>query len=237
MTAPTSMVDGYAFAPTFSIWTTIEECLNPPIVFDRARGGFFTTEPFSEPEVFTFPDGIGPLECVNVEHEEVLLMPRWIDCNRVTFKYGLGTSSSNVLRVLHQVGSRRDGPGAGARRRGEPSGRGRRVPSGPGAARRQDARHDVRRHARHWHRHGRRAASDVPVPRGRQRRLDARLRMPGGRVADGAQPRDRARARRRPARGRVRACSAPRRSTPCRSSTCSPEYGSPHAMEERQPAG
>jgi len=98
------VVDGYAFAPTFSIWTTIEECLNPPIVFDRARGGLYTTEPFSEPEVFTFPAGIGPLECVNVEHEEVLLIPRWIDCNRVTFKYGLGPEFVNVLRVLHQVG-------------------------------------------------------------------------------------------------------------------------------------
>jgi len=46
--------------------------------------------PFSEPEVFDFPEGNGPVECVNVEHEEVLLMPRWIDCERVTFKYGLG---------------------------------------------------------------------------------------------------------------------------------------------------
>ena len=24
-------VDGYEFAPSFSIWTTIEECLNPPV--------------------------------------------------------------------------------------------------------------------------------------------------------------------------------------------------------------
>ncbi|MEX0663966.1 MAG: saccharopine dehydrogenase C-terminal domain-containing protein [Acidimicrobiia bacterium] len=97
-------VDGYEFAPTFSIWTTIEECLNPPIVYDQAHGGFFTTEPFSEPEIFDFPDGIGPLECVNVEHEEVLLVPKWIDCNRVTFKYGLGDEFINVLRVLHAVG-------------------------------------------------------------------------------------------------------------------------------------
>ena len=65
------------FAPSFSIWTTIEECLNPPVVWEKDReGGLFTTAPFSEPEVFDFPDGIGPVECVNVEHEEVLLMPR-----------------------------------------------------------------------------------------------------------------------------------------------------------------
>jgi len=97
-------VEGYAFAPTFSIWTTIEECLNPPIVYDRAHGGFFTTEPFSEPEIFDFPDGIGPLECVNVEHEEVVLVPKWIDCSRVTFKYGLGDEFIEVLKTLHKLG-------------------------------------------------------------------------------------------------------------------------------------
>ena len=96
-------VEGYAFAPTFSIWTTIEECLNPPVVWERGRG-WFTTEPFSEPEVFDFPGGIGPVECVNVEHEEVLLIPRWIDCNRVTFKYGLGDEFIEVLQVLHKTG-------------------------------------------------------------------------------------------------------------------------------------
>ena len=96
-------IDGYAFAPTFSIWTTIEECLNPPVIYEKSRG-FFTTEPFSEPETFHFPEGIGPLECVNVEHEEVLLIPRVIDCNRVTFKYGLGDEFIDVLRTLHLVG-------------------------------------------------------------------------------------------------------------------------------------
>src|SRR5690349_24432409 len=66
-----------------------EECLNPPVIYEKDRG-WFTTEPFSEPEIFDFPEGIGPVECVNVEHEEVLLIPRWLDVNRVTFKYGLG---------------------------------------------------------------------------------------------------------------------------------------------------
>jgi saccharopine dehydrogenase (NAD+, L-lysine-forming) len=96
-------VAGYDFAPTFSIWTTIEECLNPPVVWERDRG-WFTTEPFSEPEVFAFPAGIGPVECVNVEHEEVLLMPRWIEAQRVTFKYGLGAEFIGVLRTLHKLG-------------------------------------------------------------------------------------------------------------------------------------
>ncbi len=97
------VVEGYAFAPTFSIWTTIEECLNPPVIWERGRG-WYTTEPFSEPEMFEFPEGIGPVECVNVEHEEVVLVPRVIDCRRVTFKYGLGADFIAVLRTLHRIG-------------------------------------------------------------------------------------------------------------------------------------
>jgi saccharopine dehydrogenase (NAD+, L-lysine forming) len=96
-------VRGHDFAPSFNIWTTIEECLNPPVIWERDRG-WFTTEPFSEPEVFDFPEGIGPVECVNVEHEEVILMPRWVDARRVTFKYGLGTEFIDVLKALHKVG-------------------------------------------------------------------------------------------------------------------------------------
>ncbi|MDI5972358.1 saccharopine dehydrogenase NADP-binding domain-containing protein [Streptomyces sp. SL13] len=96
-------VDGYDFAPSFSIWTTIEECLNPPVVWEKDRG-WFTTEPFSEPEVFDFPEGIGPVECVNVEHEEVLLIPRWVGAERVTFKYGLGDEFIDVLKTLHKLG-------------------------------------------------------------------------------------------------------------------------------------
>ena len=61
-------------------------------------------EPFSEPEMFDFPAGIGPVECVNVEHEEVLLMPRWVDAQRVTFKYGLGAEFIDVLKTLHKLG-------------------------------------------------------------------------------------------------------------------------------------
>ena len=103
------VIDGYDFAPTFSIWTTIEECLNPPVVWERDRG-WFTTPPFSEPETFVFPEGIGPVECVNVEHEEVLLIPRWVGCRRVTFKYGLGDEFIAVLDALHKTGLDRTEP-------------------------------------------------------------------------------------------------------------------------------
>ncbi|NUT32768.1 MAG: ATP-binding protein [Hamadaea sp.] len=96
-------VEGHEFAPSFSIWTTIEECLNPPVIWEKDRG-WFTTAPFSEPEVFDFPEGIGPVECVNVEHEEVLLIPRWVDAKRVTFKYGLGAEFIEILKTIHKLG-------------------------------------------------------------------------------------------------------------------------------------
>ena len=101
------------FAPGFSMWTIIEECLNPPVVWEKSRAeagggdveaGFFTLPPFSEPEVFDFPEGIGPVECVHVEHEEVLLMPRWLDAQRVTFKYGLGEQMISILKALNTLG-------------------------------------------------------------------------------------------------------------------------------------
>jgi saccharopine dehydrogenase (NAD+, L-lysine forming) len=102
-------VAGYDFAPSFSIWTTIEECLNPPVIWEEGRG-WFTTPPFSEPETFAFPAGIGPVECVNVEHEEVLLIPRWVNAKRVTFKYGLGDEFIAVLEILHKLGLDRTDP-------------------------------------------------------------------------------------------------------------------------------
>src|SRR3984957_3329545 len=97
------VVEGYDFAPTFSIWTTIEECLNPPVIWEKERG-WYATEPFSELEVFDFPAGIGPVECVNVEHEEVLLVPRWVQAERVTFKYGLGDEFIEILKTIHKLG-------------------------------------------------------------------------------------------------------------------------------------
>ena len=95
-------IPGYAFAPVFSIWTTIEECLNPPIIW--TDGEWHTTEPFSGLESFPFPEGIGRVECVNVEHEEVLLVPRWVEARKATFKYALGDDFIDKLKTIHALG-------------------------------------------------------------------------------------------------------------------------------------
>lgn len=97
-------VEGYDIAFGFSIWTTIEECLNPPVIWEKDRG-WYTTEPFSEPEIFYLPEGIGDVEMVNVEHEEVLLIPRYIGkgLKKVTFKFGLGQEFIDALWNLQAL--------------------------------------------------------------------------------------------------------------------------------------
>ena len=108
------------------------------MVYEAGRG-WYTTPPFSEPEIFDFPEGIGPVECVNVEHEEVLLIPRWVNAGRVTFKYGLGAEFIGVLETLHKLGLDRTTAGAGRRAGLEglrlTARRRRRVPARPGRSR------------------------------------------------------------------------------------------------------
>jgi saccharopine dehydrogenase-like NADP-dependent oxidoreductase len=99
-------VDGYEFAPSFSIVDAIEECTDPPLVWEKGRG-WFTIPAFATTEVFNFPEGIGPLEVVDIEHEEVVLIPRYIPCKRVTFKYGLGEKFINIIKVIKMLGMHR----------------------------------------------------------------------------------------------------------------------------------
>jgi saccharopine dehydrogenase-like NADP-dependent oxidoreductase len=94
-------VDGYEFAPSFSIWTTIEECLNPPLIWNQ---GWHTTKPFTGGVTFDFPEGIGPVECVDVEHEEVVLIPQKVKAKKVSFKYGLGNDFIEKLKTIHALG-------------------------------------------------------------------------------------------------------------------------------------
>ena len=203
------------FAPSFSMWTTIEECLNPPVVWQD--GEWHTTPPFSEPEVFDFPEGIGPVECVNVEHEEVLLMPRWVDCKRATFKYGLGDEFINILKVLHTLGLDRTDK---VRVKGvevSPRDVVAAVLPDPATVGPADEGQDLRRPLGHRQGQGRPAAVDVPLPRRRQRADDGGVRPPVRGVADRHQPGRRAGAalaRHLVGRGRARPGGLRRRAVP-----------------------
>lgn len=105
----TLTVDGYPFASMFSVSDMLDECTSDGIVFEDGKG-VFPVEPFSEPETFEFPADIGPLQCVNVEHEEVVLIPRWIKTKRVTFKYALDREFINVIQILGKLGLNRKQP-------------------------------------------------------------------------------------------------------------------------------
>lgn len=96
--------EGYDITFGFSIWTTIDECLNPPFTWEKERG-IYVTEPFSEPETFTFPDGIGQQELVSVEHEEIVMLPRTMGdvAKKMSFKYALGDEFITMLKNLRAL--------------------------------------------------------------------------------------------------------------------------------------
>ena len=218
------VVHGYDFAPSFSIWTTIEECLNPPVIWEKDKG-WFTTEPFSEPEVFDFPDGIGPVECVNVEHEEVLLMPRWVDARRVTFKFGLGDEFIDVLKTLNKLGLDRTEKVRVGHHEVSPRDVVAACLPDPLTLGDKMTGKTCAGLLGHGQGHGRRRPRRVPLPRGRQRVDDAGVRRPGGRLADRDEPGRGARAPRHRCVDAVPASSARRPSPASRSSTCSDGYG------------
>jgi saccharopine dehydrogenase-like NADP-dependent oxidoreductase len=98
-------VEGYKFATQFSVWSVIEECLNPPVFWEQDKG-YYTAKPMSREEVFDFPEGIGPIEVVAIEHEEVINVPRWINkgLKKVDFKISLGPELMDALRMLDDIG-------------------------------------------------------------------------------------------------------------------------------------
>lgn len=97
------------FSPLYSNWNTIEESLNPPLLWSESKG-YYTTAIFSEPEIFDFPEGIGSVECVNLEHAEVAMLPRTLRAKKVSFKQGLGRRFIDVMQTLSQLGLDRTKP-------------------------------------------------------------------------------------------------------------------------------
>ena len=153
-------------------------------------------------------------------------MPRWVDCKRATFKYGLGDEFINILKVLHTLGLDRTEKvrvrASGGFSEVSPRDVVAAVLPNPATV---GPRMKGKTCAGLWvtgtGKDGR-ATLDVPLPRGRQRVDDAGVRPPVRGLADRDQPGRGARAARpRHLDGRRRA-RARRRSTRCRSWTCSP---------------
>ena len=154
----------------FSIWTTIEECTQPAIIWEEDKG-WYTVEPFAELEMFFLPEGIGEVEIAHVEHEEVINLGRSAAPaqgqqeghlqvrarRRVHGGHGHLQVDQHRQEEAHQGEGRRGGAARRHRRRRPRPQRDRQEVRGP----------DGRRHlgARQEGRHGPR---DVPVPDRRQ---------------------------------------------------------------------
>lgn len=95
---------GIAFG--FSIWTTIEECTNPAIIWEEGTG-WRTIEPFAELEKFWLPEGIGEVEVGHVEHEEVIAIGRSAHLlkgvRKASFKYALGDQFMEAIEILRSI--------------------------------------------------------------------------------------------------------------------------------------
>jgi saccharopine dehydrogenase (NAD+, L-lysine-forming) len=96
---------GIAFG--FSIWTTIEECTQPAIIWEKDKG-WYTIAAFAEKERFFLPEGIGEVEIAHVEHEEVIMLGRNAQHlkgnKKATFKYALGDEFMEAMAIFMSVG-------------------------------------------------------------------------------------------------------------------------------------
>jgi saccharopine dehydrogenase-like NADP-dependent oxidoreductase len=95
---------GIAFG--FSVWSTIDECTCPAIVWEADKG-WREVEPFSEMERFFLPGGIGYQDMGHVAHDEVIHIGRNArllkGVRKATFKYGLGDEFIAAIEVLKSL--------------------------------------------------------------------------------------------------------------------------------------
>ena len=181
--------------------------------------------------------GSARVECVNVEHEEVLLIPRWVDAGRVTFKYGLGDEFIGVLKTMHQLGLDSTSPVRVGGVEVSPRDVVAACLPDPAPTGRPDVRGDLCRHLGHRDGQGRRPGEVYLHHVVDNEWCMSRVRLAGRGVADGRQPDRRSGAARGRRAGPGRACSARRRSQPNRSSTCSTSTAPPWGCDERTPSG
>lgn len=92
----------------FNVWTVLDECLNPNVEWDKEKG-FFVEPPFAGKEVFDMPAGVGPNTLIKVEHEETVIMPRYLakyGLRKCSFKMALDNNLINALKVIDAIGLR-----------------------------------------------------------------------------------------------------------------------------------
>ena len=106
LTIPSAGEDDITFG--FNVWTVLDECVNPNVEWNKEYG-FIVDRPFAGEETFEMPAGVGLNTLVKVEHEECVLMPRFLEkygLERVTFKIALDDNLVKALKVINALGLR-----------------------------------------------------------------------------------------------------------------------------------
>jgi len=95
----------------YTLWSpsiAIEECLMPAMIWEN--GEHKRTGIFGDPEVFPFPEPLGPQTVYTVDHEEAKTLPLYIPgirekgLKRCEFKYQLDEEFIEILKVLGKLG-------------------------------------------------------------------------------------------------------------------------------------
>ncbi len=98
----------YDIAFGFNVWTVLDEVLNPNVEWSKDKG-FFIEPAFAGQETFQLPVSVGSNTMVKVEHEETVLMPRFLQkygLKKCSFKISLDDSLVNALKVIDGLGLR-----------------------------------------------------------------------------------------------------------------------------------
>ncbi|MBE3596414.1 MAG: saccharopine dehydrogenase NADP-binding domain-containing protein [Hydrogenibacillus sp.] len=107
-----STVKNQAFVIAFSPEVSIEENLQPPLIYDRGR--WITGIPLETGiEQFDFPSPVGTLTVRSVAHEEVYTIPRFLGqkgLHHCEFKYALSQQYVDILKSLQLIGLDREDP-------------------------------------------------------------------------------------------------------------------------------
>ena len=95
-------VEGYEYVALFSPDTLIDEVLCKPAIY--RNGNIERGEPFSDEEDYDFPAPIGNLKVYMCDHEEPILIPKYIKTKYCDFKIALDPEFVRITKTLHKLG-------------------------------------------------------------------------------------------------------------------------------------
>ncbi len=100
----TGATDEYPFFCLFSPESFLEEATEHAVVFQDTK--FQRLPPMANPEIYPFPEPVGPVPIVNMDHEEVHTLPNFIGkgLRFVDFKLAVLPEDAEVIRVIRRLG-------------------------------------------------------------------------------------------------------------------------------------